>query len=253
MTTIPSPVTIIGTPVAAYVRKVITVCEMKGVPYRLDPIMAFVGSDEFSELSPLRSIPVLIDDKQALCDSTVICEYLEERYPVPHMLPRDLRHRAQARWLQEFADTRIGDVFIWRIFYEAVVLPFIFRRPRDNEKIAAAVADQVPDVMTYLERVAPREGFLFGDLSMADLAVAIPFSNLRWGRVEPDSNRWPRTCGWVARTLATPSLAKITRLAEKLVKLPAGQHRQALTELQIPLTETTFATDRLRRGPMTPS
>jgi glutathione S-transferase len=108
------------------------------VPYRLDPIMAFSGSDEFSELSPLRSIPVLIDDKQPLCDSTVICQYLEERYPVPRMFPSDLLHRAQARWLEEFADTRISDVFIWRIFYEAVVLPFIFHRPRDKEKIAAA-------------------------------------------------------------------------------------------------------------------
>ncbi|HWE18913.1 MAG TPA: hypothetical protein VG758_17285, partial [Hyphomicrobiaceae bacterium] len=69
---------------------------------------------------------------------------------------------------------------------EAVVLPFIFHRPRDKKKIAAAVAGQLPDVMTYLEKTAPREGFLFGDLSMADLAVAIPFSNLEWARVKPE-------------------------------------------------------------------
>jgi hypothetical protein len=112
------------------------------------------------------------------------------------------------------------------------------------------VADQVPEVMTYLERTAPREGFLFGELSMADLAVAIPFSNLTWAHVKPDSNRWPRTCGWVARTLATPALAKVTGLAEKLVQIPSHQHRQALAELGVSLTETTLATDRLRRGPM---
>ena len=48
------------------------------------------------------------------------------------------RQRAQARWLEEYADTRIGDVIIWRVFYEAVVLPFIFQKPRDKEKIAKA-------------------------------------------------------------------------------------------------------------------
>ena len=46
------PATIIGGPVSPYVRKVLTVCEMKGVPYRLDPIVPFFGNDMFSELSP---------------------------------------------------------------------------------------------------------------------------------------------------------------------------------------------------------
>ena len=243
--------TIIGGPVSPYVRKVLTVCEMKGVPYRLDPIVPFFGSDEFSELSPLRRIPVFIDDKVSLCDSTVICEYLEERFPTPRLLPADLAQRAQARWLEEFADTRMGDVFIWRVFYEAVVLPFIFHRPRDKEKIARVVAEQVPDVMAYLERIAPSDGFLFGQLSIADIAVAIPFSNLRWARVEPDNARWPKTCAWLARTLATPALAKVTRFADKLMQTPPDQHRQALAELGVQLTETTVSTDSPRRGPMT--
>jgi glutathione S-transferase len=67
---------------------------------------------------------------------TVICEYLEERFPTPALLPQGAAERARARWIEEFADTRMGDVFIWRIFYEAVVNPFIWQRPRDKEKIA---------------------------------------------------------------------------------------------------------------------
>ena len=38
----------------------------------------------------------------------------------------------------------MGDVFIWRVFYEAVILPFIFQKPRDKEKIASVVAEQLP-------------------------------------------------------------------------------------------------------------
>ncbi len=243
--------TIIGGPVSPYVRKVLAVCEMKGVLYRLDPIVPFFGSDEFSDLSPLRRIPVYIDDKVSLCDSTVICEYLEDRFPAPRLLPADPAQRAQARWLEEYSDTRMGDVFIWRVFYEAVILPFIFQQPRNKDKIAKAVAEPLPDVMGSLEKAAPADGFLAGEVSIGDIAVAIPFSNLKWARVEPDRNRWPRTSAWVERTLATPALAKVTRFADQLMLTPPDRHRSALADMDVQLTDKTVSTNTPRRGPMT--
>jgi len=38
-------------------------------------------------LNPLRRIPVLIDGDLTLCDSSVICQYLEEAYPDRPLLP----------------------------------------------------------------------------------------------------------------------------------------------------------------------
>ena len=250
MSVVPQSATIIGSPVSPYVRKVLTACEMKGVPYRLDPIVPFFGDDRFGELSPLRRIPVFIDERVSLCDSTVISEYLEDRYRAPRMLPATPELRARARWLEEFADTRMGDVFVWRIFYEAVILPFIFQKPRNKKKIEMAVAEQLPEVMAYLEKLAPGEGFLCGEMSMGDIAVAVHFSNLRWARIEVEKDRWPKTCAWVDRTQATPALAKVTRLGEMLVQTPPGGHHAALANLGVPLTETTLATDTPRRGPM---
>ena len=63
MATLPAPATIIGGPISPYVRKVLAVCEIKGVAYRLDPIVPFFGDEKFSELSPLRRVPVFVDDK----------------------------------------------------------------------------------------------------------------------------------------------------------------------------------------------
>lgn len=243
--------TVIGGPASPFVRKVLAVCELKGVPYRLDPIVPFYGNDGFGDLSPLRRIPVWIDDRVSLCDSTVICEYLEERYPAPSVLPGDAAARAQARWLEEYSDTRLADVFIWRVFYEAVTAPFIFQQPRDKVKIAQVVIDELPQVMDYLEKVAPADGFLAGRVSIGDLAIAIPFANLKWARVEPDKARWPKTMSWVARTHALPALAKLTGWAEAVMQAPPAAHRDVLSKLGVPLTQSTVATGTPRRGPMT--
>ncbi|SRR6266852_1952777 len=104
----PNAATIIGSPVSPYVRKVLAVCEMKGIAYRLDPIVPFFGDDRFSDLSPLRRVPVFVDDKLSLCDSTAICEYLEERYPAPRLLPVELAQRQIGADAAEFAAGRVG-------------------------------------------------------------------------------------------------------------------------------------------------
>jgi glutathione S-transferase len=250
MSTLPRPATIIGGPGSPYVRKVLAVCAIKGVPYELDPIVPFFGDDTFGEISPLRRIPVYSDDQVILCDSTVICEYLEDRFPNPRLMPADPPDRAHARWVEEFADTRLADVFIWRIFYEAVILPFVFGKERDKAKIARTVAEDVPEVMGYLEKVAPVSGFLAGELSIADIAAAVSFGNLKWARVELDKARWPKTIAWVERTTATPDLAKITRQAERLMKAPVQQHRALLADMGVALTRSSVAGAAPRRGPM---
>ena len=58
-------------------------------------------------VSPIRRIPVLIDDRVTLADSTVILEYLNERHPKPPLLPADLAQRATARWLEERFGRRV--------------------------------------------------------------------------------------------------------------------------------------------------
>ncbi len=95
----------------------------KGIAYEVDHIVPFFGDDRFSKLSPLRRIPVLVDGDLVLSDSSVICQYIEDKQPAPALLPADIRDRARARWLEEFADTRMGDVFIWRLFNQIAIRP----------------------------------------------------------------------------------------------------------------------------------
>src|SRR5512144_3221002 len=126
------PVQIVGSYVSPYVRKVLVVLDLKRVPYEIDPIIPFMGDERFSKLSPIRRIPVLIDDRVTLCDSSVICQYLEDRYPTPALYPSDIGQRAQARWLEEFADTRMGEVLIWGLFNQVAINPFVWGKPTDK-------------------------------------------------------------------------------------------------------------------------
>ena len=73
------PVQIIGNYISPYVRKVLVFLDLKGIPYEIDPIVPFFGDDRFSKLSPVRRMRVLIDDLVTLTDSSVICQYLEDR------------------------------------------------------------------------------------------------------------------------------------------------------------------------------
>jgi glutathione S-transferase len=242
--------TIIGGPISPYVRKVMTVCDIKGVPFRVDPIIPFQGNDDFTCASPLRRIPVFIDDQVTLADSTAIAEYLDERYPVPPLFPKTPAARARARWLEEFADTRIGDVFIWRIFNVAVIRPAVWKEPRDDDAIAETLRNDLPSVMDYLESVAPEDGFVCGDLAIADIAVAVHFANLRWSRTALDLLPWPKATAWIDRVERTPALAKFTTLAERAMTVRRAERRALFGEMGIALTETTFASEGFRKGPM---
>ena len=91
------PLLIIGSYLSPYVRKVLVCLELKGIAYEVDHMVPFFGDDQFSRLSPLRRIPVLVDGDLVLTDSTVICEYLDERYPHPPLMPVDPLSRARLR------------------------------------------------------------------------------------------------------------------------------------------------------------
>jgi glutathione S-transferase len=245
-----SPVRIVGSYVSPYVRKVLVVLDLKGLRYEIDPIVPFLGDDRFSQLSPLRRIPVLVDDRVTLTDSTVICEYLEDRYPDPPLFPADAVSRARARWLEEFADTRLGEVLIWRLFNQLVINPFVWGTPTDEQILQKTLTDDIPHVLTYLESQVPADGLLFDTLSVADIAIACPFRNAGFARFTIDAERWPKTAAFVARVLGHESFQKFKPFEDKMMRTPLPKHREVLAALGAPLTAESYGTTVPRRGLM---
>src|SRR4051794_7039816 len=152
---------IIGSYVSPYVRKVTACLALKGLDYEIDPITPFFGDEEFGRLSPLRRIPVLIHEELVLTDSSVICAWLDEAFAGHALLPATPAARARARGLEKYADSRLGDVFIWGLFYQKRVHPAVWAEPGDQVRIEKNLAGDVPAVLDYLEGELPVQGWLF--------------------------------------------------------------------------------------------
>jgi len=242
---------IIGSYVSPYVRKVLACLALKGLEYEIDPITPFFGDEEFGRVSPLRRIPVLIDGDLALCDSSVICAYLGEAYPGHPLLPASPADRARARWFEEYADTRMGDVFIWGLFYQQRVHPAVWGEPGDQARIEKTLAEDVPAVLDYLEGELPAAGFLFGEIGLADISIASFLRTASYVDFAIDPARWPRTAAFVARTLDHPCLAALHPFELAQVSANPAGRRQALLDAGAPLTAGTVGTRQPRKGVMT--
>jgi len=243
---------IIGSYVSPYDRKVLACMTLKGVDdYEIDPITPFFGDEEFARLSPLRRIPVLVHGDLVLTDSSVICAWLDEEFPGRPLLPESPADRARARWLEEYADTRMGDVFIWGLFYQKVVHPLVWGEPGDAARIEQTLAEDAPSVLDYLEAQVPEAGFLFGEIGLADIAIASFFRTAAYARFEIDAARWPKTAAFVARALAQDCFARFKPFEDAQISTDPKGRRAALLAAGAPLVEQSCGTRQPVKGIMT--
>ena len=75
---------------------------LKGLSYRSVPVALLDNAQqapEYLEKNPQGLIPALLDGDQLITQSLAICEYLDEVYPAPALLPADALGRARVRAL----------------------------------------------------------------------------------------------------------------------------------------------------------
>lgn len=75
---------------------------LKGLAYDSVPVSLLDNAQrapEYLSKNPQGLVPALLDGEQLLTQSLAICEYLEETYPQPALLPNDAIGRARVRAL----------------------------------------------------------------------------------------------------------------------------------------------------------
>ena len=204
---------ILGIHLSPFARKVAVVLTIKGIAYEQEPTLPGTADPEFRAMSPLGKIPVLVDGDFSVADSSVICEYLDEKYPDTAVMPKGLEQRAQARFLEEYGDSKLVETASI-IFIENFANPNLFGKETDTERVANVENELLPPHLDYLESRVPAEGYLFGDFCTADIAIVSPIFNAAYGGYAVDASRWPRYAAFVQRVAEHPAVMKV-RDAEK--------------------------------------
>ena len=198
---------IYGALLSPFVRKVRCVLTEKQVAYELVATNPFDKGGDFLKRSPLGRIPALDDEQgRSLADSTVIAEYLEERFPSPPLFPRDPYDRARVRWFDEYADGGMAPSLTAKVFFQRVISAKLIKGGCD-EAVVQSGLKELPTFLGYLERELGGHDYLVAEtFTLADVSVACQLVNLRHAGVEIDPAQFPTVAAWFTRIVARPSL-----------------------------------------------
>src|SRR5262245_62317769 len=152
-------------------------------------------------VSPRGQVPVLVDGAAIVYDSTVIAEYLEDRYPHPPLLPADAVGRARCRLLEDEADQAM-------VLHVTPLVQELFTKTddatRDMARVAAAT-EALTRRCDELERELDDRDYLCGAFGLADIATFMVVSFASTLGVAPGPQH-PRLATWVERVRARPAV-----------------------------------------------
>jgi glutathione S-transferase len=104
-----TPLTLISHHLCPYVQRVAIALQEKGLPFERVDIDLADKPDWFLRVSPLGKTPVLLVDGEAIFESAVICEYLDDGM-APSLHPAHALTRARHRGWMEFGSSLLNAI-----------------------------------------------------------------------------------------------------------------------------------------------
>jgi glutathione S-transferase len=210
-------------PLSPYAQKVKIALDEKGIAYEAR-MPAAIGSGqpdrEFLKSSPRGEVPSLLDGEVSIFDSTIILEYIEDKWPTPALLPPDPARRAQARTIEEVMDTSFEPIN-WGLGEIKWFKRAEGERARTLEARASAQARGIYEWLT--RQLGDGEWFGGERFGWADLCVVPYLNGARGNGVGPDE---ASPLGrWLKRANERPSVAKSAGAAKAVVTSMTGVHK----------------------------
>ncbi|HXF88005.1 MAG TPA: glutathione S-transferase family protein [Xanthobacteraceae bacterium] len=108
--------TLVSHHLCPYVQRAAIVVAEKGIACERRYIDLAAKLDWFRAISPLGKVPLLLvrgrdGEEEAIFESAVICEYLEDMWPQPRLHPQDPLERAKHRGWIEFGSSILADIW----------------------------------------------------------------------------------------------------------------------------------------------
>lgn len=199
--------------------------ELKRLAYEVKPVDLRAGAQaaaSFVEMNPQGLVPCLVDDGISLTQSLSIIEYLDERYPLPALLPVQSISRARVRAAALAIACDIHPINNLRILG--------YLRQQLGQPQAAIdnwIRHWIEEGLSAIEKTCTAGFYLFGDdVTLADICLVPQMYNAR--RAGADLSRMPR----------------LVEIDERLRSLDA--FRRAHPDLQIDaMSNLSQAPDRL--------
>jgi glutathione S-transferase len=176
-----------------YCARIRIVLAEKGLPYETVVVDLDGRPAWIYEKNPLGKVPVLEEDDFVLPESSVIMEYLEERYPEPPLWPSDPAERAAGRLLLER--------------FDQLSRPYYALRRGDED-----ARERLDAELAGLDSLLAGRRFLTGhEFGLADAAY-LPWILRAESMLGVDLDAHPALADWVARAGDRPSVAAETAL-----------------------------------------
>ena len=158
-------ITLCGITLSNYYNKVKLVLLEKGLPFTEERVATMSTEPAVLAASPLGKIPFIRVDGQTLCESQVIVDYLEARYPTPALVPADPLAAAKVRELVAFLELHlelvVRDLYAQAFFGGSV-------SEGTKERVRKQLAKNIPAFL----RLAKFSPYLAGDtFTLADCAA----------------------------------------------------------------------------------
>jgi glutathione S-transferase len=158
-------ITLCGMTLSNYYNKVKMVLLEKGVPFTEELVRTGSKDDAVLAATPLGKIPFIKVDGQTLCESQVIVDYLEARFPQPPLLPADALAAAKVREVTAFLELHL-ELVARELYGQA------FFGGTASESTKERVRKQLTRHIAGFKRLAKFSPYLAGDtFTLADCAA----------------------------------------------------------------------------------
>jgi glutathione S-transferase len=208
-------------PLSPFCRKVRLSLAEKKIEVELVEERYWEGDSEFLRRNPAAKVPILKLNGRLMSESAAICEYLEEKHPVPRLLPESPELRFEVRRLVSWFDDKFHHEVTTKLLYERVNKKVQKTGYPDSASIKAG-ARAIKYHLDYMTWLLDQRRWLAGDqMTLADFAAAAHLSSLDYIS-DVDWNRSANVKDWYAKIKSRPAFRSI--LADQVSGFPQPSH-----------------------------
>lgn len=208
-------------PLSPYCRKVRLSLAEKKIEVELVEEKYWEQDADFLRRNPAGKVPVLRLGDMTLAESAPICEYLEEAYPTPSLMPKDPKERYEVRRLVSWFDDKFHHEVTSKLLYERVNKKVMGQGYPDSTNIKAG-ARRIKFHLDYMGWLLDQRRWLAGNqMTLADFAAAAHLSSLDYIS-DVDWNRNENVKDWYAKIKSRPAFRSI--LADQVSGFPPANH-----------------------------